>query len=661
MLKSRMGHYMLPVFVCIISGLVWLTGFAFMRHERDTHVALNLAKQTAAQEIAWKAVTISHRHTMEAYFQTYVMKPEVLALLQEAVTSDTEQQNILRAKLYRMLYPSYEQLHRQDIRQFHFHTPDNRSFLRFHAPHNSGDSLAASRPSVVEANASLKPVFTFETGRRMVGFRNVFPIVWNGRHLGSVEFSQPFEALRREMHALDPDCEYLLAVHDEAILPKQLDEYMGLFEPAQFSRKWLLEDPHGQLPDSSPPLSPAVQAVYERLGTSQEFLAGLAGENSGSIVVRHMNSAVRVTLLPLNDAKGSSKAVLLSFSRSPELDEIYFGHGLNLTVFSIMLLLGGTTFYLFLRSVQTVRKQEQYLRLIADTMDDSLYVMDKDGTITFANLAASEALGLSGNALDGKIAHYLFHHHGSKEKTPLTDCPIYTVIHAGERYEGEEWFCRADGTPFLVEVASQPMLQGRKVIGSVTVFRDITERKRLETQLTLLSATDPLTGAFNRRHFLQMLEAELHRAERYGTPFSLIMLDVDHFKRVNDTFGHEVGDRVLQELVKLIWGRIRNSDILARWGGEEFMLLLINTSLDAARNLATTLREELRGCAIGGVGRVTASLGVTCHQPGDSSDTLLIRVDQLMYQAKEAGRDRICVSASPPPATWENPPAGRRS
>ncbi|MSM41558.1 MAG: diguanylate cyclase [Geobacter sp.] len=650
MLKSRTGSYMLPLFVCIVSCLVWLTGYIFLRHERDTHVALNLAKQTAAQEIAWKAVTVSHRHTMDAYFQTYVMKPEVLELLKAADTSDAARKNVVRAKLYRLLYPTYEQLSQQDIRQFHFHTSDNRSFLRFHAPHNSGDSLADTRPSVVMANSSLKPVHTFETGRIMVGFRNVFPIVWNGKHLGSVEFSQPFEAIRREMHTLDPGCEYLLTVHDQAMLPKLFEEYKGLFAPARFSREWLVEDPQRQLPDSPPPLSPSVQAVYERLGTSKDFMAQLASGNAGSIALRQGSTAVRVTMLPLNDAKGSSKAVLLAFSRSPELDEIYFGHRLHLAMFSVMLLLVGIAFYLFLRSVQTVRKQEQHLRLIADTMDDSLYVMDKDGTITFVNQAAAHVLGLTGTDLMGKIAHYLFHHHGSGEKTPLTDCPIYKVIHAGERYKGEEWFCRADGSPFMVEVASQPMLQGRKVIGSVTVFRDITERKRLESQLTLLSVTDPLTGAFNRRHFLQALEAELHRADRYGTPFSLVMLDVDRFKRVNDSCGHEAGDRVLQEMVKLIRGRIRSSDILARWGGEEFLLLLVNTPLEAAATLAETLLTELRGHEIEGVGTVTASLGVTCHLPEDSADTLLIRVDQLMYQAKASGRDCMCVAAHVEPS-----------
>jgi diguanylate cyclase (GGDEF)-like protein/PAS domain S-box-containing protein len=498
---------------------------------------------------------------------------------------------------------------------------------------------------VVAVNANLKPVFTFETGRSMIGFRHIFPILWEGRHLGSVEFSQPFEHLRRAMHTLDPSCEYLLAVHEQAVQSKLFDEYKDRFVPTQFSKEWLLEDPSQLLPDSPPPLSPAVQAAYAQLGTSQKFLAQLSSNESGSVVIWPGDTPTRVTLLHLNDDWGSSKAVLLSFSRSPELEEIYAGHRLSLTIFTAMSLLGGTICYLFFKSIQTVRYQEEYLRLIADTMDDSLYVLDKDGIITFANAATAKSLGLSVEELNGQVAHLLFHYHGLEEKTALTDCPIHKVVHAGDRYEGEEWFCHANGTPFVAEVASQPMLRGRKEIGSVTVFRDITERKQLDEQLTLLSITDPLTGAFNRRHFLQELEMEFYRAKRYGAPFSLIMLDVDHFKRLNDTYGHEAGDRVLQEMVRLIQGRIRHTDIHSRWGGEEFLLLLTNTPLDAARSLADTLLEALHSHPMEGVGIVTASFGVTSYRHGDSEDGLLSRVDQLMYQAKADGRDRICVSA----------------
>jgi len=252
-------------------------------------------------------------------------------------------------------------------------------------------------------------------------------------------------------------------------------------------------------------------------------------------------------------------------------------------------------------------------------------------------------LGFSSAECQGAVAHDLFHRHGGTSLTPLEECPIYRVIQTRGRYEGEEQFARRDGTLLTVQVASQPMLKGGRVIGSVSVFRDISEQKELEEQLRLLSITDPLTGTYNRRFLKETLLKELYRAERHGDPLALVMLDLDHFKQLNDLYGHAVGDQVLRHVVELIQSRIRTSDCFARWGGEEFMLLLPSTQLAAARSLADALLEELQGTQVEGVGSVTASFGVTSYRPGDTVDLLTQRADTLMYAAKQAGRN--CVRA----------------
>jgi diguanylate cyclase (GGDEF)-like protein len=119
------------------------------------------------------------------------------------------------------------------------------------------------------------------------------------------------------------------------------------------------------------------------------------------------------------------------------------------------------------------------------------------------------------------------------------------------------------------------------------------------------------------------------------------MLDIDHFKQINDRYGHDSGDKVLQNMVRLIKGRIRASDCLARWGGEEFVLLLPNTVLSDAVALSNALLEAIRLTAIHDVETVTASFGVACYRLGDSVETILLRADNQMYAAKEAGRN--CV------------------
>ncbi len=183
-----------------------------------------------------------------------------------------------------------------------------------------------------------------------------------------------------------------------------------------------------------------------------------------------------------------------------------------------------------------------------------------------------------------------------------------------------------------------------KAIRITGVSRDVTESKKMEDKLFTLSTTDSLTDAYNRRYFLYMLDAEISRAVRYKSMFSLIMFDIDHFKNVNDTYGHDAGDEVLQGMVRMMRKRIRKNDILARWGGEEFMILLSGTSLDNAVIFADKLLREVRGMVFEKSGNITASFGVTEYRLNETSDSLLKRVDELVYLAKNDGRDCLKLS-----------------
>jgi|GEM_PF-3020440 len=167
---------------------------------------------------------------------------------------------------------------------------------------------------------------------------------------------------------------------------------------------------------------------------------------------------------------------------------------------------------------------------------------------------------------------------------------------------------------------------------------------RLNIRLEELATTDALTGAFNRRRFYELLNDELQRAARYGKAFSVIMFDIDHFKRVNDTFGHAVGDAVLKGLACIVRDSLRASDRLTRWGGEEFVVLAPETAGHEALTLAERIRERVRDEAFPTAGAVTISLGVAEHRPDESGDDLLGRADAALYRAKENGRDR-CETA----------------
>lgn len=200
---------------------------------------------------------------------------------------------------------------------------------------------------------------------------------------------------------------------------------------------------------------------------------------------------------------------------------------------------------------------------------------------------------------------------------------------------------RGNGTPIEVEIAlSKANLEDKSY--TFAFIRDITKKKKEFKRLFFISIIDPLTGAYNRRYFKGRLEEEIERAKRTGRTFSLIMFDLDKFKEINDTYGHEVGDLTLKKVSRTVKERIRKTDIFARWGGEEFFILLPETDLNGAIKLAEDLRNKISQIEIPGGERLTASFGVTSYRPGDTARDLRVRVDNLLYKSKASGKN--CIS-----------------
>jgi len=171
--------------------------------------------------------------------------------------------------------------------------------------------------------------------------------------------------------------------------------------------------------------------------------------------------------------------------------------------------------------------------------------------------------------------------------------------------------------------------------------------RRLNRELERLSVTDRLTGLYNRLYLDETLVREIRRAERYPAGFSVILLDVDHFKQVNDVHGHPEGDRVLVELSRRLRANTRQTDVVGRWGGEEFMVICPQTEYPGALILAENLRASIAATDFPVAGRVTVSLGVGCFRLGDQPNDLVARVDVALYQAKTQGRNRVVGQETP--------------
>ncbi len=274
--------------------------------------------------------------------------------------------------------------------------------------------------------------------------------------------------------------------------------------------------------------------------------------------------------------------------------------------------------------------------------------LDSGGpTILYVNPAFTAVSGYTWKEAVGQTPRML----QGPETDPTTISGIRDALAAGEPIRTEVLNYAKDGRPYWLDLNIFPL---RDLDGHITNFaaiqRDITEWKNLEGELTRLANTDVLTGLRNRRSFFDAAASEVARAQRYGNTLSVILIDLDRFKLINDTYGHAAGDAVLVRFAGICRRQVRDVDLLARVGGEEFAILLTETPEDDAAELAMRIRHavhEITMLADGQSFDFTVSIGVAAYQHGnDSLEALMQRADDALYRAKETGRDRICIAGT---------------
>jgi diguanylate cyclase (GGDEF)-like protein/PAS domain S-box-containing protein len=285
---------------------------------------------------------------------------------------------------------------------------------------------------------------------------------------------------------------------------------------------------------------------------------------------------------------------------------------------------------------QELEKRLQYYTDIAENTPVGIIACDENGSIRYVNSMVVKLLGSPGIEETRKINLFTFPllvECGFSEKLKHS---IQTDTHINYELNYEsKW-----GRNIWLNIHNKPFNSGGEK-QAIIIIDDLTERKKLERHLTSLSFTDTLTGIYNRRYFKMKAEEEIAQAKHLTRIFSIIMLDLDHFKKVNDNFGHDVGDIVLKTITRRLIEKIRKTDTLARWGGEEFVVLLPDITCQQAANIAEKLRKHLMRTDIPPAGSITASFGITAYQEGDTIDDLIQRADRMLYLAKLEGRN--CV------------------
>lgn len=317
------------------------------------------------------------------------------------------------------------------------------------------------------------------------------------------------------------------------------------------------------------------------------------------------------------------------------LEDIWQKYGQTILIFTSM-----TTFFfvLLVFLYRKARFERKYAQSILNTTPSPIIVTNGSHLISantaFLKLVDYETLEafldehdcICDYFEDGETKEYL--------SASMNEDTWIEYILANPEYEHKVKMTINGVTKFFKVAVS--VVEHKNLSRYIVIFDDIS-------QLLSLSTVDALTNIANRMHFDLILEHSFHQAQREKTLLSLIFFDIDHFKKVNDTYGHMTGDLVLKELANLVKNNLRQSDTIARWGGEEFIIILPNTSISSASHLAQKLQSIVENEKFEIVNKITCSFGVTQLRENEEKETLLTRLDELLYKAKESGRNRVVV------------------
>jgi diguanylate cyclase (GGDEF)-like protein/PAS domain S-box-containing protein len=289
---------------------------------------------------------------------------------------------------------------------------------------------------------------------------------------------------------------------------------------------------------------------------------------------------------------------------------------------------------------------------LIENIFDGLYLVDKDRSIIYWNHVAETITGYRSEEVVGRRCrdNILVHVDEDGKSLCLGSCPLQATIQDGAFRDAEVYIQHKDGHRVPVWVRAAPLHDtDGNIIGGAELFTDLSASNAITNkvnELEKLSFLDSTTQMANRRYLEMELHNRVSEKNRYGATFGIVIMDIDFFKRVNDSYGHGVGDRVLKAVARTFMNTARPSDLMGRWGGEEFVGILKRVDDDGLRSAAERVRSLVEKSHIRENGltlKVTVSIGGTLADPTDTADSIIKRADTLLYRSKENGRNRCTI------------------
>jgi len=526
----------------------------------------------------------------------------------------------IRAKdhdaLHNLILPQWEVLQEENpyLIVMQFHNADGTSLLRMHDVQRYGDPIAAKRPMVHHIHQSHKITYGLEEGIHGIAFRILIPIIDHGRYLGALEFGISSRYIIEKIERYTHYKSFLLLNRD----------YIGNFS---FNDHYFRFDGYV-----------AVEIPHELMNFVKYYSNEHSAIEDNVMVFNKISYAMKY--IPIVNYSGD-KIGMIVFTRIIPNFKVQIEKNIvisGLIAISLILIFGFLINRIYARFNAKIVFQELYNQTVLNTIPSPVIVTNGNEAIT-ANKAFFS------------FFHYITLEHFQHDHVCV--CDYF------EKGDTEEYLLpTVNGLRWTEYVYLHPQIHHKAKItidGKPTVFDVKISRMQLEEEfryvviftdissIQALTTTDQLTDIANRMHFSMVFEHELNVLRREKEALGVIFFDIDHFKLVNDRHGHLVGDTILRHVAALVKKQIRKSDFIARWGGEEFVILLPRTHLQETRLVAEMLRQTIEREHFESVGSISCSFGVAALEEDESPEALLRRVDRLLYRAKESGRN--CVVA----------------
>ncbi len=449
---------------------MFVIGYAFQTTYKHFK-ADALDQRTIIQQTTYSSVLQSNRILADTFFNEVLKRDEILSLVQKIVHSEGKEQRIQRDLLYRSLLEIYQRNKKDvaEILHFHFWFPDNRSMLCFHRLQKINNDLTESRPSIALVNKSLRAVHGYERGRVLDGYRHVYPLIYHGEHVGSVEVSTPYRTIHRKLQQLETSSKTEFVFFQKK---------MGLFEELLNEQKQNKE------------ITTEIQSLLKVLKSNDQVEIKISQGVAFSQFISWNNKFFSVVFHPVISIGGENGGYLVGITPEPQIQRLAENFWIMYLMTGLILCLV-VLYCAFLQSILgKKRKDQKLLQTISSSMGEGVYAVDVKGDITYINPAMEKMLGYPAGELLHQNAHDIFHLNLPGKRCPFKCDPTPE----GTRCQID--FKHRQGHPFPVSALSTPILENGQMQGIITVVHDITEQikqqKLIEKDLKLRTAISDL-------------------------------------------------------------------------------------------------------------------------------------------------------------------------